>query len=429
MADSIHTARWVNQISDQGWDIHLFPCAGYGAVHPGLNNVTAHRSINTETQNWGISAYLRVALNVFIDSFLPDGRLRQLRRLIKKLEPDIIHSLEFQHAGYLTFQALYQDYTPLTARSAVVFFLKRIYYYKNAMRALKKPFYGMDDKKSDEKELETPLSNNKRLAGKSSKWIATNWGSDIYLFGRLAGHAPKIKQVLAACDYYSCECQRDVALARSFGFKGEVLPVFPNTGGFDLEKIFKLRQHGPISKRRLIMLKGYQGWAYRGLVGLRALERCADLLKGYTVAIYLGFTEEMQIAAELFTQSTGIPVKMIPYVSHDEMLRYHGQARVSIGLAISDAISTSFLEAMVMGSFPIQSNTACADEWIEDGRTGILVPPEDPDVIEKAIRRALTDDDLVDRAAEENWKTAAERLDYPKIRPKAVDFYKRVFRS
>lgn len=64
--------------------------------------------------------------------------------------------------------------------------------------------------------------------------------------------------------------------------------------------------------------------------------------------------------------------------------------------------------------------------WIEDGVTGILVPPEDPDVIEKAIRRALTDDDLVNRAAEENWKTAVERLDQSKLKPKAVELYNTV---
>ena len=44
-----------------------------------------------------------------------------------------------------------------------------------------------------------------------------------------------------------------------------------------------------------------------------------------------------------------------------------------------------------MGALPIQSCTACADEWIVDGRSGLIVPPEDVDVIENALRRALTD--------------------------------------
>lgn len=64
-------------------------------------------------------------------------------------------------------------------------------------------------------------------------WIVTNWGSDIYLFGRLREHQKTIAQILDSCDYYSCECTRDIALARELGFKGNVLPVIPNSGGME----------------------------------------------------------------------------------------------------------------------------------------------------------------------------------------------------
>jgi hypothetical protein len=256
--------------------------------------------------------------------------------------------------------------------------------------------------------------------------IITCWGSDIYLFGRLKEHEPKIREVLRTFDYYSCECERDVHLARTYGFRGSVLPVFPNSGGFDLAQISSLRKAGPISKRRSIVLKGYQNWAGRALVGIRALERCAELLKGYELNVYSA-NSDVRIAAELFERSTGIPTKMIPEgTPHHDILRMHGSARISIGLSISDAISTSLLEAMVMGSFPIQSWTGCASEWIVDGETGILAPPEDPEIVEAAIRRALTDDTLVDQAAEKNHKLAEERLDWWKLKTMAVGIYHQV---
>ncbi len=391
MVDSIHTARWVEQISEQGWDIHLFPCENYVEAHPLLKNVTVHHSFygskaakGQNTKSCGI--YIPFTVNGVSIPYMarealkrlaPGHGVRKLKRLIQKLKPDIIHTMEFQHAGYLTMRA-------------------------------------------------------KCLIGTwFPKWIATNWGSDIYLFGRLREHIPKIKEILDNCDYYSCECCRDVVLAKDMGFKGKILPVIPNTGGFDIEKIAAFKEPGLTSQRRLILLKGYQHWAGRALVGLRALERCDDMLKGYTVVVYNVFGDDVRVACELFTNSTGIPVKVFsPFeLSHEDMLKQHGHARISIGVSISDAISTSLLEGMVMGSFPIQSWTACANEWIEDGKTGILIPPDDPDVIEKAIRRALTDDDLVDRAAEENWKTAIERLDHNKLKAKAVDFYNTVIRE
>lgn len=381
MTDSIHTARWISQIADQGWDIHLFPSIDYGMTNQNLKNITVYHSFYGDQQCSqsvklrGIPVFfspLAFLGREFLKRFFPDYRVKQLKRIIAKVKPDIIHSIEIQGAGYLT------------------------------------------------------LEIKKRLEGRFPPWIVTNWGSDIYLFGRLPEHKPKIREVLAASDYYSCECKRDVSLAKDFGFKGEIFPVSPNTGGFDLEKISVLRQPGPVSERRLIMLKGYQHWAGRALVGLRALERCADLLKGYKVVIYSP-SPDVQIAAELFQESTGIPVKIVSKnTPHHDILSLHGQARISIGLSIGDGISTSFLEAITMGSFPIQSWTACADEWVRDGETGILVPPEDPDIVEQAIRRALADDELVNHAAEQNYLIVKERLDYSMLKAKAIEMYNAV---
>ena len=71
MANSIHTARWINQLADQGWDIHLFPVEDKG-IHPDLRNLTTHdflchsrktvwvdedRQRTRETRSFGISQY------------------------------------------------------------------------------------------------------------------------------------------------------------------------------------------------------------------------------------------------------------------------------------------------------------------------------------------------------------------------------------
>ncbi|MBW1897871.1 MAG: hypothetical protein JRI61_02285 [Deltaproteobacteria bacterium] len=191
MSESIHTARWINQVADQGWDIHLFPSVDNGILHLEMKNITVYHSVYAWQKEKNINVKLQ-GLPLFYNPFavlarktlsklFPKYRAVQLGRLIDKLEPDIIHSLEIQHAGYLLFES--RKFT------------------KNKF----------------------PVS------------IVTNWGSDIYLFGRLAEHEPKIRAVLESSDYYSCECKRDVELARKYGFKGKVLPVFSNTGGFDLE--------------------------------------------------------------------------------------------------------------------------------------------------------------------------------------------------
>ena len=380
-ADNIHTARWMNQICNQDHEIYLFPNHNHQKISSTLRT-------NVKIVKANIFKYLQYYLLKIINQIVYRKkhkevnehlydvfRAKQIHQFIQQKKPDIVHSLEFQNSCYLTL------------------FTKQKYYQN-------KPF---------------------------PKWIVTNWGSDIYLFGRIKKHQDTIRQVLAECDYYSCECHRDIKLAQDFGFQGQFLPVFPNTGGFDLELTSKLRQRGLTSQRKIIMLKGYQTWAGRALFGLRALERCADMLQGYHIYVYSARTEDIQIAIELFEHSTGIDITAVPLgLSHNAILELHGKARISIGLSISDGISTSLLEAIVMGAFPIQSWTACANEWLVDGETGLLVPPEDVEVIESAIRKALTDDQLVDTAAKKNYDLAKLKLDSKDLQRKAAQFYQTV---
>jgi len=76
-----------------------------------------------------------------------------------------------------------------------------------------------------------------------------------------------------------------------------------------------------------------------------------------------------------------------------------------------------------MGSFPIQSCTACADEWIEHGISGAIVPAEEIDIIAMWIRKALSDDALVNQAADLNWQTALARLDSTDLTQKTLAIY------
>jgi hypothetical protein len=155
----------------------------------------------------------------------------QLAALIRRLRPDIVHSLEFQHAGYLT------------------------------------------------------LAAQEQLKGQGPLWMVSNWGSDIYYFGRDPGHAAKIRKILGRADHYCCECQRDIQIGREFGFTRTVGPVLPSGGGYHLDRMELHRQPGPTSARRLVLLKGYQNWAGRALVGLEALRRCADVLRDYQIRV------------------------------------------------------------------------------------------------------------------------------------------------
>jgi glycosyltransferase involved in cell wall biosynthesis len=382
MANSVHTARWVSQLRDTGWDIHVFDATKNGLI-PELTGVTAHTFYRPSRSSRNVKDVEFISSLPFVSGFLQHrfpgiarllwpSRIDSLTDLIHHLKPDIVHSLEMQHESYPLFEV------------------------------------------------------RRRLGGEfSMPWIYSSWGSDLYLFGNQPQHQELVREVLAACDYYIADCQRDVALAREYGFRGEVLGVVPAVGGFDIHAMQHLAQAGPVSARRVVALKGYTGWAGRAKVALEALQQCADALRGYRVVVFLADAEVAR-AARYVSDVTGIPFEILPHVPHREIVELMGRSRLAIGVSISDGTPISMLEAMVMGAFPVQSDTVSTAEWIEQGKNGLLVPPENAGEIAAAVRRALADDMLVDRAAEINARLTAERIDSAVVRPKVLAMYEKV---
>ena len=104
------------------------------------------------------------------------------------------------------------------------------------------------------------------------------------------------------------------------------------------------------------------------------------------------------------------------------MLNLFGTARTYVGVSLSDGISTSLLEAMAMGAFPIQTNTSCAEEWIEDGITGKLIEPNQ-EAVRNSLRLALSNDSFVDQASLINRQTIANKCNEEQIKLKSLMFY------
>lgn len=367
----------------QDWDIHVFPHSAHDGIHPELENLTVHNLL--QRTKLDVSSTVR---ETGLSWPLPRGRTRvtamlqrldylkqpaRLARVIRNLQPDLIHSLEMQRCSYLT------------------------------------------------------LASRKDLNGHPlPPWIYSSWGSDIFFFGRRPDHRPKIREVLSSCDYFIADCNRDVQLAKDFGLCGEVLGVFPATGGFDLTRLRKLGSGVPVSSRRVIAVKGYQNedWGGRALNALEALRLSAAQLKGFEVVIFSA-SDEVKSRAKEIAADVGIEISVLPQSPGDEIIKLMGRARVSIGIGLTDGSPISLLEAMIMGAFPIQADTVSTAEWICHGENGSLVPAEKPEIIASAIQRALINDELVERAAKLNTVVADQRLDQEVNRPRIIELYKK----
>lgn len=378
---SIHSARWISQLEDQNWEIFLFPSqkshlnSQFKKIEYFSPSYFRQKNINRSVK-WRRWTSFAFYIDLVFKKILKKDNYEKFQKLalfwaLKVVQPDIIHILEIQHAGYLYFDMA-----------------------------------------------------KERAFLQNQKVIVSVWGSDLFLFGRLEDHLPRIQKVLEKTDYLITESERDDKLAISYGFTGKLLPNIQSTGGVDFSKI-QPHIHNAPSQRKGIILKGYEHWAGRALFGLAALKRCKVITNDYKIFI-ISATPDVLIAAELFSQETGITTVLIPEIDQQEIYKLYASSRIYIGISISDGIPNSLIEAMSMGAFPIQSSSASIDGWIRDGSNGFVVPSDDIIYISEKITKALTDDRLVDYAAQINNEIIKEKLDYKKTNKRIVNTYKEV---
>lgn len=371
MFDSIHLARWLSQFENEKIDFILFPSKKFKYVNYDLLKLVTSQKIASYRFAKPYFVYKYIG---FLDYFLVlifkllklNLKLLFLRRITRKNIFNYIHAIELQGAAYLydLLPEQIQDRTSL---------------------------------------------------------IVTNYGSDIQYFQNIPEHQDKIRSVLSKADFYSAECQRDYESALKLGFKGKFLPCIPNAGGFKNE-IFELNLV-PSNERNLIMAKCYGGTFGLGELIIDALERFLRNNTDVKIVMHsvtddlLSKSKNLRVAfpnrVDFYTVREKIP--------RHKILDYLSKSRIYIGASRSDGVSTSFLEALCLGAFPIQTDTSCASEWIELGFFGSIIRPDTSEIF-TAINVSYFDKELENKRAQ-NLENAKRYLSYELIQLQAIKFY------
>lgn len=364
MFDSIHTARWLAQFVNESVDFHLIPSSPHRRLHTAIaaladQESTASYSINVPYRYIGVPLWLA-------DKFFGKRILgRLIRNSVARHKPDFVHALEIQNAGYSCLRA-----------------------FKNGMPT-------------------------------GTKLITTNWGSDIFWFQRFPRHKKRIRALLDISDLYSAECERDVNLAIELGFQGRVLPVIPNSGAILDEDLG--RERLPTHERFTIAVKGYQNWVGRANIALKALEQMSSELADWKIVVFSANGKALRLARRIAKRNRlSIEAYGKRKLDREEVLAVLSRSRIYVGISESDGASTTLLEAMAMGAFPVQTSTACCDEWFTD--SGVTVDQIDVSSVESAIRKAILmsrNDDYV----RQNRQTVQSRANSKKVHSQAVSFY------
>jgi len=333
-ASSIHTCRWAAHFAQRGYQVHVI------SFLPGeIPGATVHLldagPVRQEGGNW---PYLL--------------RWPALRRLLRRLRPDLVH------AHYLT------SYGLLGALSGF-----------------------------------RPL-------------VLTAWGSDVLVTPRQSRlYRLLLRFTLTRADLATSDATAMSEEMIRLGLPAERLLTIPL--GVDRTLFNPAGRDWPDEGRRLISTRQLLPNTNLDTL-LAALALARRRHPGLTLDIVGDGPERGrwgELARQLRVEDC---LRWHGSLDHGQIPAHLRQADLYLALTLSDSTSVSLLEAMACGLFPIVSDLPANREWITPGVNGFLVPPTDAQAAAEAILSAAADPILRRRAAEQNATLIAHRADWQK---------------
>jgi glycosyltransferase involved in cell wall biosynthesis len=367
MVNSPHFQKWISGVceSEIAKKIYIFPSDRFASV-PDIYTQLNER-IPTKIIKAPLPSIFNYYMSFVLDTFFGRAwRSYMLLNSIRFFRPKVLHFHETQHGAYL--------FNPIRGK----------------------------------------MGNKQMLK------IVSTWGSDLTLYSKIGqslsskgltnqDHVTEIIKVLEWADVITAERSIESTDLNRLGFKGEFrAPVYITVG---MSEDFDRVQWLEPSKRKQIMVKGYQHDAGRALNAIEALRRIQSYLVDYEIVFYSA-SDQVRIQAELLAFETGLLVRVLPRVSQSQLLKEFQNSRVYIGLSTTDGLSTSMVEAMGSGCFPIQSENSAASLFLTHGVSGFIVNPWEIDDLSESISIALSDDFLVDSAVDINTQILLQKYNY-----------------
>lgn len=160
--------------------------------------------------------------------------------------------------------------------------------------------------------------------------------------------------------------------------------------------------------------------------GLASLIHALKLLrnKGYDVELRLGGDGPTKEYLKTLAEAVGLSeqVHFLGYLNEDEVIRELRGSDLFVLPSFVEGLPVSAMEAMAVGLPVIATNIAGTSELVEDGKTGILVRPSDPQALADAVVRMTQDYSFRLGAAELGRKKVIEEFDIHKESSKLNEY-------
>ncbi len=361
--------NWIRHFVERGDEVYLastFACLLDFPVNGLEITPVAFSSVKKVTQRPGTASArtvgLRTALRQWFGPFTIRRAADRLRGYIERVKPDLVHAMRIPYEGMMSADA-----------------------YTGA-----------------------PL-------------IVSIWGNDFTL------HAPSTRFMehytnwtMQVADALHADCQRDVRLAREWGFKKDKPSlVVPGNGGIRSDVFYPPEKS--VEEPVIINPRGFRPYV-RNDTFFQAIPL---VLKKHPNAkfIFALMAGEPQVEQWIRELGIGQAVELLHPLSHHQMADVFRRAQVVASPSIHDGTPNSLLEGIACGCFPVAGDLESIREWITPNVNGLLFDSNDARSIANVICSALENKNLREKAAGLNREIISTRAEYGMNMKRAEEFY------
>jgi glycosyltransferase involved in cell wall biosynthesis len=262
------------------------------------------------------------------------------------------------------------------------------------------------------------------------RWVVqARGGPDLELNVLRTHNEERIRRIFSQADIIVCDSDVNYALAHSFGadpikFK---LGVVPGSGGLDFEQ-YALGLIPPRGERLVVWPKVYEAISSKATPVFEAIKIAWEDIK--PVSFVFLWLEDGEL--ELWLKKTLSPeilasVTILRRVSHADALREISRARVLLAPSLMDGIPNVMLESMMFGTVPIVSPIPTISSFVSDPENVIFARNLYPEEIAHALVRALNDEDGNFLRRRANYDLVKAKYDRSSIKLQLNRVYEELF--
>jgi glycosyltransferase involved in cell wall biosynthesis len=345
-ARAVHTQKWVRYFADRGDEVHLISPTSLGEGNIGKAKLHILKGFS-----------LRIKIISFMINLLP--RVNQVRNLLKKINPDILH------VHYIT---------------------------DNGLLGVMSRFH--------------PL-------------VLSAWGSDILIDPKRNLLIKKlIKYILSRADLVTCDSEMLKRGILDLGVNDSKIRIIYH--GVDTEQFSPLTKTDGLKSRlgvaaapTIICIRSLSP-VYNVEMFIRAIPLILKEVPeakfiiggaGYQKDYLIGLADSLKVSDA---------VRFIGWVEHDELPAYLASSDVYVSTSISDSTSLSLQEAMACKLAPVVTDLPANREWITDGENGYIVPINDYVTLASKVVYLLTNREMREKFGNSGRKLIMEKAQYAK---------------